>query len=83
MKWNVDDYTNNASYVSQYGRDLLILLAPEPKERVLDLGCGDGELAEKIALSGSRVTGIDSSEEMILAARKRGIDACERFPIQR
>lgn len=75
MKWNVDDYTENASYVSQYGQDLLILLASEPKERILDLGCGDGELAEKMSLGGSQVTGVDSSEEMILAAQKRGIDA--------
>ena len=75
MKWNVDDYNKNASYVSQYGRDVLLLLAPEPNEYILDLGCGDGELAEKISISGCAVTAIDASEEMIVAARRRGIDA--------
>jgi SAM-dependent methyltransferase len=51
------------------------LLLPQPGERILDLGCGDGALTEKLAALGGKVVGIDSSPEMIAVARKRGLDA--------
>ncbi len=38
---------------------------------VLDVGCGDGELAVELWKRGAKVTGIDVSPEMIEAARKR------------
>ena len=75
MKWNVNDYAKNASYVSQYGQDVLELLNPKSGEHILDLGCGDGELAQKIEAKGAIVTAIDSSEDMIHAAQKRGLNA--------
>lgn len=75
MEWNVKDYNVNASYVSEYGQGILELLSPQPEESILDLGCGDGKLTEKISLSGCHVIGIDSSEAMICEAQKRGIDA--------
>ena len=68
MKWNVADYRENASYVPQYGEDLIKLLNPQTDETILDLGCGDGELAEKIHLKSCKVTAIDSSKDMIKAA---------------
>ena len=43
---------------------------PRPLE-VLDLGCGDGVLAEELLAREHRVTGIDLSEEEIRAARAR------------
>ena len=49
--------------------------APQPGERVLDLGCGDGALTEKLVAAGCRVIAIDSSAEQIGAARARGLDA--------
>ncbi len=36
---------------------------------VLDLGCGSGYLARRLARTGARVTGIDASEGMLRAAR--------------
>ena len=74
MEWNVEDYNKNAYYVYQYGQDLLKLLAPKPKEYILDLGCGNGVLTEQISLRGSNVIGIDASKEMVLAARTRGVE---------
>jgi ubiquinone biosynthesis O-methyltransferase len=38
---------------------------------VLDVGCGDGELAVELWKRGANVTGIDASREMIEAARSR------------
>ena len=48
---------------------LFALLAPRPGERILDLGCGTGYLAHLIAKQGARVTGVDSSSDMIEKAR--------------
>jgi trans-aconitate methyltransferase len=46
------------------------MLNPLPGERILDLGCGSGQLTAKIAESGADVTGIDRSQEMIAEARR-------------
>ncbi|NUQ62886.1 MAG: class I SAM-dependent methyltransferase [Pirellulales bacterium] len=51
------------------------LLAPKPGEKILDLGCGDGALTEKLVHFGCRVVGVDASAEQVRAARARGIDA--------
>jgi ubiquinone/menaquinone biosynthesis C-methylase UbiE len=39
--------------------------------RILDVGCGDGELAVRLATRGAQVTGVDVSPSMIGAARAR------------
>ncbi|MBM3516876.1 MAG: class I SAM-dependent methyltransferase [Alphaproteobacteria bacterium] len=54
---------------------VVALLAPQPGERILDLGCGDGALAAQLVAAGARVVGVDSAPEMVTAARQRGIDA--------
>jgi SAM-dependent methyltransferase len=44
--------------------------------RVLDVGCGQGELAERIASElGSEVVGVDQSARMVELTRARGVDA--------
>jgi SAM-dependent methyltransferase len=50
-------------------------LAPQPGERILDLGCGDGTLTARIAQSGARVIGLDASPELVAAAVAKGLDA--------
>jgi SAM-dependent methyltransferase len=51
------------------------MLAPGPGQRILDLGCGDGALTEKIAASGADVVGLDASASQVEAARARGLEA--------
>lgn len=54
---------------------MLKLLNPQPGERVLDLGAGEGMLAEMIQSAGAHVVCVDASSEQIAAARARGLDA--------
>jgi trans-aconitate 2-methyltransferase len=46
------------------------MLDPRPGERILDVGCGTGQLTARIAESGAEVEGLDSSTEMIGQARR-------------
>jgi SAM-dependent methyltransferase len=74
-KWSPKDYATNAAFVPALGAPVLELLDPQPGERILDLGCGDGVLTEKIVAAGAEVVGVDASEDMIEAAKARGLDA--------
>ena len=67
--WDVRSYESQHDYVWKHGLGLLELLAPQPGQRILDLGCGAGHLSQKIAESGAEVIGLDSSPEMIAQAR--------------
>ena len=67
--WDPELYEAKHSFVWQFGQDVVKLLDPKPGERILDLGCGPGNLTEKIAQSGAEAVGIDSSPEMIGQAR--------------
>ncbi|RMD61039.1 MAG: methyltransferase domain-containing protein, partial [Alphaproteobacteria bacterium] len=42
---------------------------------ILDLGCGDGALSERLVALGGEVVGVDASAEQVAAARRRGLDA--------
>jgi len=68
--WNTALYDGKHSFVTKYGEDVLALLAPKAGERILDLGCGTGHLTQQIADAGAHVIGLDSSPEMIEAARR-------------
>jgi len=76
--WNPESYAKNARFVSDLGAAVLALLDPRPGECILDLGCGDGVLTKKIADLGCKVVGIDSSPQLVAAARKLGLDVVER-----
>lgn len=67
--WNASLYDNKHGFVSQYGEGIVELLNPQAGDRILDLGCGTGHLANTIATQGAQVTGIDGSASMIERAR--------------
>ncbi|MDI7743772.1 methyltransferase domain-containing protein [Lysinibacillus fusiformis] len=70
-QWNANLYDQSHSFVSQYGTDLVQILAPKEYETILDLGCGTGDLANAIKGFGSRVIGVDKSANMIEQAKKK------------
>ena len=74
-RWSPAAYAKNAAFVPKLGDAVLQLLDPKPGEMILDVGCGDGVLTARIAEAGANVIGLDSSPEMVEAARARGIDA--------
>jgi len=75
QKWSPTDYQRTAAFVPAIGASILSQLNPQPGERILDLGCGDGVLTLDIAKAGAIVVGVDASSEMVAEARQRGIDA--------
>lgn len=83
-RWTIDTYQTHAAYVPALGAAVFALLNPQPGERILDLGCGEGSLTEKILAAGAHAVGVDASAEMVAAAKARGLDArlitAERLP---
>lgn len=69
--WNSELYDDKHDFVSQLGTGVLELLNATKGERILDLGCGTGDLTNKISKSGADVTGMDLSETMIVKAREK------------
>ena len=75
QRWSARRYAETAHFVPTLGVPVLELLAPRAGERILDLGCGDGVLTEKIVKAGANVVAVDAAPDMVAAARARGIDA--------
>jgi trans-aconitate methyltransferase len=75
QRWFPDRYAAHGRFVADLAEPLLVMLEARPGERILDIGCGDGALTEKIAAAGAAVVGVDFSAEQIEAARARGLDA--------
>jgi trans-aconitate methyltransferase len=71
MKWDSNLYDKKHDFVSKYGEELIALLDPKYDEEILDVGCGTGDLAELIREKGAKVTGIDSSVNMIETAKQK------------
>ncbi|MES2137133.1 MAG: methyltransferase domain-containing protein [Pseudomonadota bacterium] len=74
-KWDAADYARIGGFVAELGEAALDLLDPQPGEHVLDVGCGDGALTQKIVERGASVVGIDNSLSMVAAAKARRLDA--------
>ncbi|KAG8698902.1 hypothetical protein FRC09_006947 [Ceratobasidium sp. 395] len=76
--WSASKYNTSASFVysDAYTQPILDLLQLKPGERVLDIGCGTGELSVRLQdLLGEEgvLVGVDASEDMLKRAKKNGL----------
>lgn len=75
--WDPEVYNQNAAFVPGMAGGVLEWLNAQPGERILDLGCGDGQLTARLAEAGVVVRGFDASAQMVAAARARGLEVDE------
>ncbi|HEU5490991.1 MAG TPA: class I SAM-dependent methyltransferase [Gaiellaceae bacterium] len=71
-EWSESAYADVGAYLA-HRAELVASLGPrlEPGDEVLDLACGDGGLGEALLALGLRYQGVDSTPEMVAAARAR------------
>ena len=74
-KWNAQDYAKHSSGQFEWAQELIAKLGLQGSESILDIGCGDGKITQRLAEAAKdgTVLGIDQSEEMIRMA-------LEQFP---
>jgi Methyltransferase domain len=70
--WSERAYADTAAYLD-HRAELVVGLGPRlhAGDEVLDLACGDGALGEVLLDRGLRYRGVDSTPEMVEAARRR------------
>jgi SAM-dependent methyltransferase len=74
LQWDVSRYQTQHSFVYEYGASLVDVAAPVPGERILDVGCGSGELTQALyerTRSSSVVMGLDADPNMISKANEQ------------
>lgn len=81
--WSASAYQNSASFVPKLAGKVLGWLDVQSDDVVLDVGCGDGiipvQIAHTLSHGSGRIHGIDSSEDMIAAAKKAAIAGGEEI----
>ena len=71
MEWNSSLYDSKHDFVAEYGKGLLEFIPKNNVQTILDLGCGTGTLTAQLADLCSKVVGVDSSQNMIVKAKKQ------------
>lgn len=69
--WDAETYDRDFAFVAAYGATILGWLDPAPGERVLDLGCGTGDLTVRLVEAGAQVVGLDADPAMAAAFARR------------
>jgi len=70
--WTERAYADVTAYL-KHRAELIVTLGPRlaAGDAILDLACGDGGLGEAVVARGLRYRGVDSTPEMVEAARRR------------
>ena len=71
-QWWIDGFT--AGVDAEYTEQIIPMATDELAGfgRILDVGCGEGQIARALAIAGAQVTGIDPTQRNIEVARERG-----------
>jgi trans-aconitate 2-methyltransferase len=79
--WNPEQYGKFQDERELPFFDLLALIQPAPSMRVVDLGCGTGQLTRRLheVLHAPETTGLDRSERMLAVARREPVPPGLRF----
>ncbi len=70
QQWDASAYDSDFSFVTAYGDVLLDVVAAQPGERILDIGCGTGHQAATLTAVGAEVIGVDADAAMLEIARR-------------
>ena len=71
QRWDAERYDRDFAFVAAYGETILGWLDVRPAERVLDLGCGTGDLTARLVQAGAQVVGLDADPAMADAFSRR------------
>lgn len=68
--WSAHEYNKIASFVysKEYTAPVLALLDPKPGDKIIDFGCGSGQVTlelSKVVADAGAVVGVDSSQSMV------------------
>ena len=69
--WGSAPFERVAVELTDIHDDLVVAIDPQPGESVLDVACGTGGIAERVAQRGAEVTGIDFSSKLVETAQRR------------
>jgi ubiquinone/menaquinone biosynthesis C-methylase UbiE len=72
--WEQGDFTRIAQAMRESGKQLAESLGVGPRQRVLDLGCGDGTTAVPLAREGASVLGVDIAHNLVAAGNARAAE---------
>jgi SAM-dependent methyltransferase len=92
VMWGNGPFDEIASTIEDLHQSVVEKLAARPGERMLDLGCGTGRVAELLAQAGADVVGVDLSPALIERAQERAsaqglsidyrVGDCERLELE-
>ncbi|KAJ9500532.1 hypothetical protein H2202_003748 [Exophiala xenobiotica] len=68
-QWTKEAYSAAAAFVPQLTQRLVQYLDPQPADRIIDVGCGDGKFTANFLDDVAYVYGIDASSSFIEAAQ--------------
>lgn len=74
MDWSDGQYERISAPLSAAAEVVVDAASPMPGERVVDLGCGDGNAALLAASRGARVTGVDPATRLLEVAAQRAAE---------
>ncbi len=80
--WWLEEIETDPAYETVVTPLLLDVLRPEPDALYLDLGCGEGRVMRAVAVSGTRVHGLDLTHDLALRAGAAFVAELPDLPVR-